>query len=94
VSVASIAAALVADTNDRPGDVSAGTIGVVSIIVGTWVALAVVCWIFWRARRSDGSPTPVAPAGDGEGDGVGDPAAARDPEERKERLQWRSARSS
>jgi hypothetical protein len=26
---------------------------VVIVIVGSWVALGVLCWIFWRARNDD-----------------------------------------
>ena len=39
------------------GDASAGSTGMtvvlVAMLVLTWVALGVVCWIFWRAKKRD-----------------------------------------
>lgn len=29
------------------------TIMLVSVLVGTWVLLGVVCWVFWKAKKRE-----------------------------------------
>lgn len=75
---------MLAQVDAREGDVRAGTIAVVSIIVACWVALGVVCWIFWRAKKRDERKQAL----------VATEHAPATPEDGKENLEWRSARSS